>query len=571
MNARNLIFWVINYISFGCLVGQDADLPQNHFIEYFMDRMDIMGKFENTFQSSLKPLPREYIACYITQIDSNELSYKDLHTYFRARYVVDDDFNDSLRCIPEFNVGFRKYFSGLYQNRRDLVSYCTENFKVYINPILELRLGREGSNRPNSIPSIYQNTRGANFRVRLGKKLGFYSEFMENQIRFPSFVRFIDSTSVLRGGIFPGVGYWKPFKENGVDFGLTKAYLTYSPLSQLRIKMGRDRNFLGNGIQSLFLSNFAVDYWFTSFRLDLKKIHYYWQVSQMVDYIPYKSDAYGRQPAKYAVHHQLFWNPRKNLSFSVLESVIYASASPNQSREFELQYLNPLIFYRTVEQLIGSADNSLLGISFKWNFLKSLQVYGQLVIDDYNFGNRKIGKGWWGNKTGIQAGIKYLNVATIDQLDLQLEFNQVSPYTYGHTNPASNYSHYGQFLAFTYGANAREITAKLCYQPLPRLYVVLQGIYAQKGMDKNGLHYGGNIFRTGNVHFQDYNNQILQGRLLDLKVGHARFSYQLFYTDIFLELDAWYRIQNLENTNSIREWVILGGLRLGGFKSLWHF
>jgi hypothetical protein len=389
---------------------------------------------------------------------------------------------------------------------------------------------------------------------------------MENQIRFPSFVRFIDSTSVLRGGIFPGVGFWKPFKQNGIDYGLTKAYLTYSPFKFLRIKLGRDRNFLGNGTQSLFLSHFAVDYWFTNIRLDLKKIQYYWQISQMIDFIPNKPDSYGRQPAKYAVHHQLFWNPRKNLSFSVFEAVIYASANPNQSREFELQYLNPLIFYRTVEQLIGSADNSLLGVSFKWNFLKTFQAYGQIVIDDYNFGNRKIGKGWWGNKVGIQSGLKYINVATIDQLDLQIEYNEVSPYTYSHTNPASNYSHYGQFLAFTYGANAREASARLSYQPIPRLYIILTGIYAQKGLDLDGKNYGGNIFRTNNTHIQDYNNKLLQGKLLNLKIGHARISYQLANTDIYFELDAWYRMQNL-----LKEWIILGGLRIGGFRSLWNF
>ena len=561
-----------NFFLFTFLLGiffsraQDSDLPQNHFIEHFTDRMDILGYFNENFQSSLKPLPREYVCHAIMNMDSSILTYRDLHNYFRTRYLVDDDFNDSLRCKPEFTYGLRKHFSWLYQNRRDLISYRSNNFKIYINPILDLRMGLEISNRSNSVPSLYQNTRGASFRIRLGNRLAFYSEVMENQVRLPSFVRLIDSTSVLRGGIFPGVGYWKPFKQNGLDFGLTKAYITYSPLNNLRIKLGRDRNFLGNGVQSLFLSNFAVDYWFTNFRLDLKKIQYYWQISQMVDFIPNKSDAYGRQPAKYSVHHQLFWNPRKNLSFSVFESVIYASATPNQSREFEWQYLNPLIFYRTVEQLIGSADNSLLGISFKWNFLKSLQTYGQLLIDDYNFGNRKVGKGWWGNKVGIQAGLKYINVATIDQLDFQIEFNQVSPYTYGHTNPASNYSHYGQFLAYTYGANARDFHAKLSYQPFPRFFISVDGSYVKKGLDMDGKNYGGNIFRTGNTHFQDYNNTILQGKLLDLKIGHAKISYQLFYTDIYFEIDAWYRIQN-----SIKEWVVLGGFRMGGFRSLWNF
>ncbi len=90
--------------------------------------------------------------------------------------------------------------------------------------------------------------------------------------------------------------------------------------------------------------------------------------------------------------------------------------------------------------------------------------------------------------------------------------------------------------------------------------------YVKKGLDFNNRNYGGNIFRTDNTHFQDYNNKILQGNLLDLRIVHTKISYQLFYTDVFWELDAWYRKQNI-----ISEWVILGGLRIGGLRNLWNF
>lgn len=547
------------------LLGQDGDITLHHFTEHYLNRLDIRGLLDTTYHSYLRPLPREYVAKVLLKTDTSKFSYKDLHTFFRVRQLVDDAYNDTTLCSEDLQEGIFKWFSFIYQNKRDFFSFRNSFLRVYINPIIQFRIGLEQSNRPSSSPNLFQNTRGASFRARIGKKLGIYSEFLENQYRYPSFVRFVDSTAVLRGSIYPGVAFWKPFKTNGIDFSLTKAYFTYSPLPALRFKVGKDRNYLGNGMQSLFLSDFAVDYWFFNARLDLKKFLYFWQVSQMIDFIPGKPDNYGRQPAKYAVHHQLYWTPAKWIALGVFETVIYASANPNGQRRFELQYLNPLIFYRTAEQFLGSADNALLGFSYKINLFKTLQLYGQLLIDDYNFGNRKLGKGWWGNKWGLQAGLQYINVATIDNLDLQMEFNRISPYTYAHMNPASNYSHYGQMLAYSYGANAQNLSARLIYQIIPRLYLTAEANFLKKGMDFENRNYGGNIFRSNNSHFQDFNNTVLQGKLLDLKVFYGKISYQLFYTDIYFELEAWRRMEN-----AYREWIILGGIKIGGLQKLWN-
>ena len=90
----------------------------------------------------------------------------------------------------------------------------------------------------------------------------------------------------------------------------------------------------------------------------------------------------------------------------------------------------------------------MLGLNWKWNFLKRFSFYGQFVLDELAIGSIiDNGFGWWGNKFGIQAGLKYFNVAEVDHLDAQIEFNMVRPYMYSFRDSSANWTHYNQFLA----------------------------------------------------------------------------------------------------------------------------
>ncbi len=81
----------------------------------------------------------------------------------------------------------------------------------------------------------------------------------------------------------------------------------------------------------------------------------------------------------------------------------------DDSTGIRLDYFNPIIFYRAIEQQNGSSDNVLLGMDFKWNVVRKLQLYGQFVLDEFVIDNLKKGNGWWANKFAIQAGGKYVD------------------------------------------------------------------------------------------------------------------------------------------------------------------
>ena len=69
--------------------------------------------------------------------------------------------------------------------------------------------------------------------------------------------------------------------------------------------------------------------------------------------------------------HHLSVNLSKKLNIGFTESVVFQRDSTTGSG-FDLNYLNPVIFYRFVESFQGSADNTFIGLDFKWNFAEEI-------------------------------------------------------------------------------------------------------------------------------------------------------------------------------------------------------
>jgi hypothetical protein len=235
-------------------------------------------------------------------------------------------------------------------------------------------------------------------------------------------------------------------------------------------------------------------------------------------------------PKKYFALHHLSLDVTPNFNVGVFESEVFGS----NSGRFELQYLNPIIFYRAIEQQVGSADNALLGLDFKWNIKHTAQLYGQLVLDEFKLSEIRAGNGWWANKQAFQLGGKYIDVAGIRNLDLQLEFNYIRPYTYQHVDFYTSYTHYNQPLAHPMGANLTEILGVLSYQPLPRLTLVGKAFYTEQGLDYVNpdnpsagiLNFGGNPLFSYNTRVKEYGNTIGQGNKSQLLHADFTATYQ---------------------------------------------
>ena len=109
--------------------------------------------------------------------------------------------------------------------------------------------------------------------------------------------------------------------------------------------------------------------------------------------------------------------------------------------------------------------------------------------------------------------MKYIDVANIQNLDLQVEWNRVRPFTYTHFDSVSNYTHYNQPLAHPLGANFNEWIGILRYQPTGKLNLMGRVIYWQQGLDSaNGTNFGSDIFRlNSDGRFRSYGYSNLDG------------------------------------------------------------
>lgn len=398
---------------------------------------------------------------------------------------------------------FLRYF---YRSPAYLFEYKSEGFTFKINPSLNFEAGMQ--NTPSGTDFIYTNTRGAKLEGNISKKVYFYSDIYETQRLFPSYVNdyFIDRFKAI-----PQAGFYKPFSssltnnaQDGYDYLLASGYISFDVAKYINIQFGNGRNFIGDGYRSLLLSNTSNNYTYLKINTHYKFFHYQNLFAEMVaDHIPVANN---RVPKKYYAAHYLSINILKNLNIGLFESIMYGN------RGIELAYLNPIIFYRAIEQQLGSPDNAMVGLTWKYNFIKQFSFYGQFVLDEFVFKELFIDRnGWWGNKYGVQAGLKYVDAFGLKGLRLQAEFNSVRPYTYSYMDAYSNFTHYNQPLTHILGANFREGIFRVTYTGVNKLFAEAKFFYINQGLDTAGLNYGSNLMASYVNRVSDYANNIGQG------------------------------------------------------------
>ncbi len=538
VSSLSRVVWILFGLR-GLVAAQDADLFTGSEIYSYLERWDIQGRSDTFLPVETRPWPREEARSFLLRLDRANLHPLDKARYHRAYFQLSDS-------LP-VRTG---RLSFLFPNRRDLVEVRTSWGYLVVGPLLHLSLGRDSST------TLYQNTRGAYLRARLGKKVGLYADFMETQARPPLFIT--DRYNTYQ--TLWGEAFVKVIPPRTFDYNNSRGYITYSPTPALRIKFGRDKAFWGMGQQSLYLSDYSPEYLYLHLRTRLGRWEYHNFFAQFVDFIPNKPDAWGDYPRKYAALHQLLWRPGRGVSLGLYEAVMCSPWTPTGRRGIELTYFIPIIFYRSVEQYLGSPDNGFLGVFGRANLWKHFQIYGQILIDDYNFSKRKEGKGWWANKYAFQGGLKVID-AFLPTLDLFVEYNQVRPYTYSHSNVSNAWSHYGQFLGHPYGANLSEVLLAFRYQPIGGLTLEGRYMHLLQGLNTPAQNWGSSPFVSDVTFVQPFGNRLLQGERVGRRLFMGRVVYQPIHQPAYFEVEGHWRDGALTFLGGLRWMISLKVLR----------
>jgi hypothetical protein len=519
--------------------GQGSYAPLNDDYYHQIDRYEIKsGAITPYFFTSWKPYQRKAIAAFADSIITFDNSLSNVDK-FNLNYLSNDNWEWS-KNTNESKKPFLKHF---YKSKSDLYHVREKHFDLHINPVLYLGAGQETEDDVKT----FTNTRGVEIRGVVDDKVSFYSFIGENQVINPVYVR----KRINNNLVVPHEGFWKKFKDDGVDFFTARGNINFNATRHIDLQFGHDKFNIGNGYRSLILSDYSPAYLFLKVNTKVWKLNYTNLFTQMT------ANVFGNTggltaanigyPNKYMALHHLSLNVSKKLNIGLFESVIY-SKPDSVGNNLELKYLNPIIFYRAIEQQNGSSDNVLLGLDFKWIAAKGLSIYGQLTLDEFLLENLKKGDGWWANKFAIQLGGEYIDVLGISNLDLQVEANLARPYTYSHSSQYGEYSNYRQPLAHPLGANFYEFVGILRYQPAARLNITTKLIYAKYGTDGTGENWGGNILLDNTTREMNFGNEIGQGIETDLIFADATISYQWKH-NFFIDLKHIYRKQKSEQSS----------------------
>ena len=392
-----------------------------------------------------------------------------------------------------------------------LVEVQSNKYWFTIDPIFDFQIGKDTD---ADFKTTFNNTRGLFVQGGLGKKFNFSASVYESQGRFAQyFNEYAESLKAFGPdpAIIPGRGIAKRFKNNAYDYPVAEAYLSYTPAEFINIQFGHGKNFIGDGYRSLFQSDVASPNPFLKVNTKFWKIKYTNTWMWLKDVRPEATvdDAF---LTKYMANHYLSWNVSKRLNIGLFESVIWTNTN---ERGFDINYLNPIIFFRAIEFETGQGSgNAIVGLSAKYKWNNKVNVYGQFILDEFSLSDIKAGNKSWKNKYGYQIGLKYFDAFKVDNLLLQFEYNQVRPYTYSHNTIVLNYAHNNQSMAHLWGSNFKEaiLIGRYNYKRWfadAKIIVGLRGFDINDGSDD--FSYGGDIFRDYNDRPSDTGVKIGQG------------------------------------------------------------
>lgn len=516
-----------------------------------IDQLELIsGNLFSTHTAILPSNPIHTVEQVFNLLNLNQTNLSSIAKTFLVNHI--DVLSLSKDSIIQWyfqNTSTKPHLKYLYRDGRNFFSVYKKDFQFSINPLLDIQGGWQNED----VNALFTNRHGIRLKLTIDKKVSIYSDITDNQIVVPNYV---DSFINLYDAI-PGTGLYKTYQSkllninHGYDYLLAEGAVNFNLSKHIQLSLGHGKHFIGNGLRSLFLSDFSAPQFYLRFNTNIWRLHYQ---NLFMELSPETVGNEGNRllPKKYTASHYLSANLTKNWNIGLFESVVF-----ERNNGFELQYLNPVILYRFIEHSLGSPDNVFLGFQSQVLIAKALSLYGQILFDEFLLKELIKQNGWWGNKYGIQLGVKYMNAFGVKQFNLQAECNVVRPYTYTFRDSFANYSHFNQSLAHPLGANFKEFIFRINYKPIQKLNLEAKWIFFHKGQDDNNLNYGGNILKNYNSRIKDFDNELTQGVLEKVSSFIFESSYEVL-PESFIDLNLFYRSSSSSLEKRSAFWITTG-------------
>ena len=518
--------------------SQSVYVPLNHWVYNFIERLETKHVIQGVLNET-KPLSRKEIAeCLsmvhrkieqgynLNKVEQQQLSFLNKEFKEELTKLVKHLKDDRTRIKKIRNNKYIKKFLPriIYHNDRNFLSWEQDQFQLFFDPIFHHQRKYINIYSLSYTEKIFQFTNGMRIWGNLRDRLGFFIDARDNKEW---------GTKKYRLGNYtlPGLGFVRATATDFIYHDETDAYIK-TGFKYINLTYGKFENYWGPGYTgSLILSNYATSYDQLKLDIEYKRFKFTSIYAYLIDYHDQHDDSL--QQRKYLAGHRLEFTPWNWLSLGLTETVVFAG------RSFEPAYLNPVMFFRSAEHYLGSPDNMMMGIDFKFTLFRNVKLYGELLIDDIT--SPKLGTGWYGNKLGFLAGLFNADFLTIENLDCNLEYVRIEPYVYSHIKSGNSYNHYGTILGHWLDPNSDLLFMQLMYRFSKQMTIACYASLQRHGANPKDKNVGGDVnfsFRSGidseTVYFLDGDPEKNNSFGLD-------FSYEIF-RNFYVKINYKYHI-----------------------------
>ncbi|HMM12933.1 MAG TPA: hypothetical protein PKE03_12630, partial [Bacteroidales bacterium] len=387
-----LLFALCSTVS---VLAQSAYTRTGSYNEQAIMRLMVMeGKGNAGLASDIRPYPTASVTAWL---DSLNYPVRNRTTKYNIQWLKYENaispLDHSEADTPEANPKRR-----LFNNPAKLIVLSNDKAYLAINPGFDFSLGMS---REEELP-LFVNTRMLELEGNIAGKVGFYSRVEETQLRLARH----EQQFFGRWRVLPGAHLVKPYRTRGYDYLTATGYITYSPIKEIMLQFGQDRNIIGNGMRSLLLSDFALDYPFLKIHTRVGKFDYVNLYARLTD--SYSRITNPRQyrllPAKYYAMHYLSVQIKPSWRIGLFEAVMFHDNNLT-GKGFDVSYLNPVILYRAIEHQRGDPDKMTVGLNTQYRAAPGCAFYGQFLLNEFRFNDLINRTGSHANKYGWQLGM----------------------------------------------------------------------------------------------------------------------------------------------------------------------
>ncbi len=453
------------------MYGQSVYLSATHPVYKYLDKMEAK-QIITGYRDAVKPMSREAIARFLIQSDTTSMPMTEIEMEEQMFYK--EEFYQELENIGYENIIEERWH--LYQYKSD-----PGNFNVNLIGGYSYRDRADGS-----VTKVTSN--GLSTYGYLGKSIGLYFMFRDN----------------TESGTY--VSASNPYSSDPAQVIARKltSFINYDPIDvQVNIDYGfltlsaeKMHNVWGAGEQgNVILSTKAPSFPQIKLRaklgenIDFTYLHG-WLYSGIIDsnrsyVVPDVSDGFGTRRIfrqKYIAAHVIEFTPWEGVDLAIGESEVYGSRDP------ELLYLIPIMFFKAGEHWMDDTDNSQMFFTGDLNVVKDQNYYFSLFLDEFSTEDFTRADRHH-NQLGFTVGTKMYDLFLGDTR-LLVEYTRMNPWVYNHRFSDANFQSHKINLGHWLGQNSDLFTVMYSFKPIRELETGLFFESLRKGgKDSTGRQY----------------------------------------------------------------------------------